>query len=112
MINVNIDSLTKHGIKLLEIRTLGGGAESDLWNQIKADMTGIPFVTLESCETTCLGAAIFAGIGSGLFHDCQDGCNKLVRLKNKYVPDITNQGIYEEVYEKYIKLYDYLKDYW
>ena len=112
MININIDSLTKHGIELSEIRTLGGGAESDLWNQIKADMTGIPFITLQSHETACLGAAILAGIGSGLFHDFQDGCEKMVRLKKKYMPDSTYHAKYQEVYEKYIKLYDHLKDYW
>ncbi len=112
MINRNIDSLTKHGIEFSEISALGGGAESDLWNQIKADMTGIPFVTLQSREATCLGAAILAGIGCGLFHDFKDGCNKLVRLKKKYIPDISHQLEYQKVFEKYIKLYDHLKDYW
>ncbi|MCD4710786.1 MAG: hypothetical protein K8R52_08075 [Bacteroidales bacterium] len=112
MIRRNIDSLTKHGIEFSEISALGGGAESDLWNQIKADMTGIPFVTLQSREATCLGAAILAGIGCGLFHDFRDGCNKLVRLKKRYIPDISHHAKYQEVFEKYIKLYDHLKDYW
>ncbi len=112
MINRNIDSLTKHGIELSEIRALGGGAESDLWNQIKADMTGIPFETLQSSETTCLGAAILAGIGCGSFHDFKDGCSKLVRLKKKYIPDRSHQVTYQKVFEKYIKLYDHLKEYW
>jgi xylulokinase len=111
MIKKNLDSLQNHGIAVTEIRALGGGAESDLWNQIKADMTGIPFVTLQSHETACLGAAILAGIGCGLFHDFQDG-EKMVQLKNKYMPDGTHHAKYQEVYEKYIKLYDHLKDYW
>ncbi len=41
----------KHDIELGEIRALWGGAESDLWNRIKADMTGIPFNTIQSRET-------------------------------------------------------------
>ena len=112
IINRNIDSLKEHGIELSGIRALGGGAESDLWNQIKADMTGIPFETLQARETTCLGAAILAGIGCGLFHDVKDGCNTLVRVKKKYLPDSNHHAIYQEVFEKYIKLYDHLKEYW
>lgn len=112
MIKNNIDSIWEYGIEPEEIRTLGGGAESDLWNQIKADMTGIPFVTLQSPETACMGAAVLAGIGSGLFQDFRDGCNKLVRLKKKYIPDSSNHAIYQEVFEKYNKLYSHLKGYW
>lgn len=112
IISRNIDSLTKHGIKPAEIMTLGGGAESDLWNRIKADMTGIPFVTLQSRETPCLGAAILAGIGCGLFQDFEAGCNQLVRVKKKYLPDSNQHARYQEVFEKYIKLYDQLKEYW
>ena len=112
MIRNNTDSMKKHGIELAEIRALGGGAESDLWNQIKADMTGIPFETLQSRETTCLGAVILAGIGCGVFHDLKEGCNTLVRFKKKYIPDSSNHAVYQSVFEKYIKLYDQLRDYW
>jgi len=112
MISRNIDSLAKHGIKPAEIRALGGGAESDLWNRIKADMTGIPFITLQSRETPCLGAAILAGIGCGIFKDLEEGCSQLVRLKNTYPPDPRHYATYKKVFEKYVMLYDQLKEYW
>ncbi len=112
MINRNIDSLAEHGIKPEEIRALGGGAESDLWNRIKADMTGIPFITLQSRETPCLGAAILAGIGCGIFKDLEEGCGQLVRLKNTYPPDPGLYDTYKKVVEKYVRLYDQLKEYW
>jgi xylulokinase len=112
MIKRNIDSLKKHGIEPEEIRTLGGGAESDLWNQIKADMTGSSFVTLQSRETPGLGAVIMAGIGSGLFDGYEDGCSQLVSLKKKYKPDPNQQATYQNVFEKYVRLYDQLKGYW
>jgi xylulokinase len=75
-------------------------------------MTGIPFVTLQSVETPCLGAAILAGIGCGFFQDIEDGCNQLVRIKKKYVPDSSHQAIYHKVFQKYIKIYDQLKEFW
>ncbi|MCP4311346.1 MAG: hypothetical protein GY790_08800 [Bacteroidetes bacterium] len=112
MIKRNIDSLKKQGIEPKEIRTLGGGAESELWNRIKADMTGIPFVTLQSRESPCLGAAILAGIGSGLFEDFEEGCSRLVSFKNRYQPDRSKLGLYQNVFEKYVKLHGQLKDYW
>ncbi|MBA7588401.1 Xylulose kinase [subsurface metagenome] len=111
MIKKNLDSLQNHGIAFTEIRTLGGGAESDLWNQIKADMTGIPFVTLESRETTCMGAAILAGIGSGVLRDFDEGCNTFVKLRKKYLPDIANHNIYQKAFNNYLKLYDHLEDF-
>ena len=43
-----------------EIRCAGGGARSDLWLQIKADMLGVPTVATEFCEPASLGAAILA----------------------------------------------------
>jgi len=112
MIKRNLDSLKKHGIEPEEIRTLGGGAESELWNHIKADMTAIPFVTLQSSETPCLGAAILAGIGCGIFKDFEEGCNQLVKFKKSYAPDPDQHIIYQNVLEKYVKLYDQLKGYW
>ncbi len=112
MINRNIDALKKHGIELSEIRALGGGAESDLWNQIKADTTGIPFITLQSRETPCLGAAILAGIGCGLFKGFEEGCNQLVGFKKKYLPESSQHVHYQRVFEKYVRLYGQLKEYW
>ncbi len=112
MIKRNLESLKKQGIEPDEIRALGGGAESELWNRIKADMTGIPFLTLQSKETPCLGAAILAGIGCGIFKDFEEGCSQLVSFKNTYEPDPDMHGLYQNVFEKYMKLYDQLKGYW
>lgn len=112
MIKRNLDSLKNYGIKPEEICTLGGGAESDLWNRIKADMTGIPFVTLQSSETPCLGAAILAGIGCGIFKDFEEGCSQLVKFKKSYPPDTNQHATYQAVFEKYVKLYDQLKEFW
>ena len=49
-----------------EIRAAGGGAKSDLWLQMKADLLGVPFVALECEEPTSLGAAILAAHGVGM----------------------------------------------
>lgn len=88
------------GVECDEIRSMGGGANSPLWCQIKADVTGKRIVTLESAESACLGSAIMAGVGAGIFADVNETCHRLIGTKNKYVPSGTN---YSEAYERYNK---------
>jgi len=109
MVNRNLESLKNFQIEVNEIRALGGGSASDLWNQMKADMTGIPYVTIHSSEVACTGAAILAGLGKGVFRSIEEGCERLVEMNKKYVPDLSLYKQYQQVYQKYIRLYEQLK---
>jgi len=109
MVNRNLESLKNNQIKIKEIRALGGGSVSDLWNQIKADMSGIPYITTRSSEAACMGAAILAGAGSGVFSSIEDGCTKLVTIKKKYLADPAKYEKYQEIYRRYVKLYEHMK---
>lgn len=82
-----------------EIRAMGGGANSSLWCQMKADMTGKTLVTLENKETACLGGAILAGVGTGLFKSVEDVLD-LIKIKDSYIP---NDIDYSVAYENYLK---------
>jgi xylulokinase len=112
MVRRNIKLLQEAGISVSEIRALGGGARSSLWNQIKADVTGIPYLTLESDESACLGAAILAGTGSGIWTSIGQACSKVVKIRDQYPPDPKKSAVYDQVYSRYISLYDHLNDYW
>ncbi|MBP3360744.1 MAG: hypothetical protein J6N52_07830 [Clostridia bacterium] len=68
-----------------EIRAMGGGANSPLWCQMKADMTKKTLVTLKNKETACLGGAILAGVGTGLFKNVEDTLEKIT-IKDTYTP--------------------------
>jgi xylulokinase len=109
MVNRNLESLKNFQIEVNEIRALGGGSASELWNQMKADMTGIPYVTIHSSEVACTGAAILAGLGKGVFRSIEEGCERLVKMNKKYVPDLSLYKQYQQVYQKYIRLYEQLK---
>lgn len=65
----------------------GGGAYSDLWSQIKADIYEKPVVTFENAESGLLGAAILAGAGAGLYADEQEGARRCLRVKTTFTPD-------------------------
>lgn len=98
MLKQNLDYL---GIECDEIRTMGGGASSPLWNQIKADMTGKRIVTLKNDETACLGSAILAGVATGVFESVEAACDMAVEPKKIYEP----QGAdYTECYERFCAL--------
>jgi len=98
MLKENLDYL---GMDIQEIRSMGGGANSPLWCQIKSDMTGKRLVTLKTKETACLGSAIMAGVGVGAFSSVEEACGKLVKPDKVYEPSGAD---YTSVYHRYCKL--------
>ncbi len=91
----NLDYL---GLDVQEIRAMGGGALSPFWCQMKADMTGKQLVTLKNTQTACLGAAILAGVGTGVFEGVEQAC-EMIRTDKHYLP----QGVdYSECYDRYL----------
>jgi len=56
-------------LELTETRAVGGGARSDAWNQIKADVLGVPYQRLSRSEFGTWGAALVAGKAVGLYDD-------------------------------------------
>ncbi|MBN2642715.1 MAG: hypothetical protein JXR78_13760, partial [Victivallales bacterium] len=63
----NVDVLKEAGLKCSAVRSLGGGAKDALWLQIKADVLDCPVEVPACSEATCLGAAILAAAGAGIF---------------------------------------------
>ena len=66
----SLDLIKAKGIRVDEIRAIAGGAQSEVWRSIKANVYGHPVVTLENFEGGLLGAAILAGIGAGILSRC------------------------------------------
>jgi len=106
IIRRNIDVLEDLKIKVSEIRALGGGARSRLWNQIKADLTHKPVVTTENEEAACLGAAILAGTAVGMFKSLNEACKSMVAIKERFEPNPATFKVYDETYERYVRLYE------
>ncbi len=90
-----------------EIRVVGGGARSDLWLQIKADVTGRVVQPVLCAEPTAAGAAVLAGLAAGVFADATDAVARTVRLSPRvYRPDPRTHDVYAERYAQYLALYD------
>ena len=105
-----IQSLKKLGIDTSEFAATGGGAKSDAWLQIKADIFGIPFVRLAHTECGILGAAMLAGIATGAFKNAQESAAQFVRRERVFEPHAGRHAAYAELYAKYQRLYPALKE--
>lgn len=83
--------------RFFEVRVIGGGAKSALWNRIKASVLGVPYVELDREECAIWGAAMLAGFGVGAFADLREKALQSVRKTKTHYPD-------EKMYDWYQKL--------
>lgn len=100
----------KAGIALNGIRLTGGAAKSPLWCQMFADISGQPIYALECFETGCLGAAMYAGVGAGVYKDCSEASKTAVRIARQYDPDKANFAAYQDGFKRFVDVYDALAD--
>lgn len=87
-----------------EIRGLGGGSVSSIWNQLKADVLGMPYITLEQQECSLLGSAIVAGYAIGAYSDIAETSKRMNQTVKRMVVNQENQRLYNEKYQHWIKL--------
>ena len=106
---LNVEALSAAGVRIDRLSAVGGGAKSPVWLAIKADILGVPIRTLECKEAACLGAAIIAGTGSGVYTSIAEGIRRAVRFEAVYEPDSVSAAAYAERYAVYRNLYGALK---
>ena len=97
------------GISISEIRSVGGGTKSAVWNQIKADVLGIPVLIPEASIGAPFGDAVLVGMGLGLYDNVQSSLKEMVKIKDSYEPNIENHKIYKELFEIYKSIYKNLR---
>lgn len=106
----NVEIGKASGIKIDEIRSIGGGSKSALWNQIKADVLGMPIAVLEDSVGAAVGDAYLAGMGAGLFKDIRKTLKTNVKIEARFVPDQKVHSYYQERYARFRSLYESIKD--
>lgn len=100
---------TSAGLKLTSANIGGGGARSDLWCQIRADALGFALRRAAVPEAAALGAAILAGLGSGLMTSLADAVRRLVTFNRVFEPDPALRGYYRDKRGKFEELYRALR---
>jgi xylulokinase len=96
-------------IPITQVRATGGGARSAIWRQIQADVIGMEHVTLNSSEGPAFGAALLAGVGTGVYSSVQNACHATINVVNSTVPEGDNTTAYLPYYQLYRSLYQSLK---
>ncbi len=97
----NMEILEQSGIKISELRAVGGGAKSDYWLNIKASITGKTIVPLDVDEAGIVGAVILAGVATGVYRNINEAVGIFVKKRNAVEPNIMDNKFYEENYKKY-----------
>jgi len=93
------------GLKADKITAIGGGTRNEFWMQNKADISGRPVETLEVKESTALGAAMLAGVGSGVYRDLAEAVQRVHKPGKLYEPDTRLASLYTELFEMYREIY-------
>ena len=91
-------------LQFREARVIGGGAPSKLWNQIKADVLGIPYVQLNREEYAVQGAAIVAGYAVGVFSDLKATARQFVQEIGRVQPRMEYHDFYAPLVQQYASL--------
>jgi xylulokinase len=84
-----------------ELRVSGGGATSPLWNQIRADVYGLPVQRITSAEGGLLGTAMLAQVGAGWYPDVASAAEALVVPADVSQPDPGSRGSYAQAYRRF-----------
>jgi len=106
------DSLTlfqEIGVPIQSIRLGGGGARSSLWQQIQADIYGMPVELIEADEGAAYGAALLAGVGVQHWSSVDAACETAVRVAKRVQPNPSAAARMNLQYAEYCKLYPALR---
>lgn len=106
----NLETAKEAGADVQVLKSMGGSANSLLWTQIKSDVTGKPVTVPSSDTATTLGAAILAGVGVGMYRDFEEAVSLTVQDKRFHEPEEKHREVYERAYQKYLKIYENLKE--
>jgi len=92
-------------LRIFEARAVGGGARSTVWNQIKADVLGVPYQRLARSEFGTWGSALIAGRAAGLYDDLGAKALETSHVEgNPLTPDPHTHSMYVPMVRKYIEL--------
>ena len=108
-IKQNLAMLQDAGVVINEVRAIGGGAKSEKWLQLKADMFGKKVIALDISEGVCLGTAILSGTAIGKYDSIESAVEQLVTPRNVYYPRDEYAQRYDEKLKAYAQIYPALR---
>ncbi|HXK59055.1 MAG TPA: FGGY family carbohydrate kinase [Acidobacteriota bacterium] len=99
----NLELIEETGFPVESIRSIGGGSHSDVWLQIKADVTGREIERPVVTEAAVLGSAMLAARCAGRFGSIREASARLYRTHKVFSPQPANHQRYQEPYQRYLE---------
>ena len=95
-----------------QITVCGGGANSEFWCQMFADVLGAEILTVKGEELGAKGVVLNNAVVQGIYPDYQAAVEKTVEIDRRYHPDAKNHAAYERLYPLYREIYRSLSPTW
>lgn len=94
--------------KVEQVTFVGGPSRSEIWSQILADVLGARVRVPDVLEATCLGAALCALVGVGVYSDLADAASATVGASREYEPNQQNKEAYDDLYPRWRALNNHM----
>jgi xylulokinase len=105
-----LEIMKNMSVPVTQVRASGGGARSDFWRQLQADVYNQPVVLTNATEGPAYGVALLAGVGTGVWKSVEEACRSSIKQTEKVSPNKKAAANYERYYRTYDKLYFDLKE--
>jgi len=105
-----LEIMKNMNIPVKEVRGSGGGARSNFWRNLQADIYQSSLVITNAAEGPAYGVALLAGVGTGVWSSVEQACKSSIRSESKITPNKKRAADYEKYYRVYDKMYGDLKE--
>jgi xylulokinase len=99
-----LDAFKEQGFAINELRLSGGQTKNALWNQLKADIAGVSLHAMEIADGELAGNACLCLMALGAVPDLDAACERIVHIKETYIPGRELHSQYRSRYEQYREL--------
>lgn len=106
----SLEIIKQLGVPVREMRVSGGGAKSELWKQIIADVMNQAACTMNAEQGPAFGVALLAAVGCGEFKNIEEACKATTEVVAKTAPQRAAAKTYDRSFEIYRSLYGSLKE--
>lgn len=100
-----LEIMKQMGIPATQVRASGGGARSDFWRHLQADVYNLPLVLTNATEGPAYGVALLAGVGIGVWSSVEQACKATIKQEEKIPPNRKHAAAYDRYYQTFDKLY-------
>ena len=105
----SLEIIRSMGIAVDEVRLSGGGARSEFWRQMQADVYDNAVCTINADEGPAYGVALLAGVGTGVWDSVEEACEQSISVVSRHEVEPENARVYRQYYPVFQGLYRSLK---